>query len=147
MKTFLKNLPLRIDLWIRANITQRAHWLRVFDERTYYCDIDDVLKAVVYQLAKRYLYDELGHKDQAKPDKLKLYGEVDFYKGFRIDVVGEEKRIDICLDYINVYENREKININNFTDYNMFNDERFKAENCLSDALIKFVNNRGSLWT
>lgn len=147
MKTFLRNSCLQVDLWIRAHITQRAHWLRVFDKATYYRDIDGILEGAVYQLAKRYLYKELGKKSEMKPKEIQSWGEEYFYKNFRMHSVGEESNIDICLEYIDAYENRDNINIKDYIDYNEYNENIDKAEKRLSAALIEFVKNRGSLWT
>lgn len=147
MKIFLKTFRPHIDLWIRAHITQRAHWLRVFDEATYYADIDHILEGAVYQLAKRYLYNELGEKVKMKSSDVQLWGKDNFYKGFRMHSVGEETRIDICLEYMKAYEEKDNIDINKYTDYNIYNDDVDKAEERLSIALLAFVKERKSLWT
>ena len=133
----------RIDIWIRANITQRAHWLKISEDAIAYLDLDKKLELAVITLAKVYLNEELG-KESSFTEKQKKDLDLEFYKGYRLHFVGDEKAIDICLEILDAYE-ATKISYKILRKLSA--DKRQEIKLRFTNALKRFVEERERFWT
>ena len=134
-----KRLWERIDLWYRANVTQRAHWLKLYDKPIVVLDVDMAAELALVALAKRYLYEELGHisKYSNKDD------ENTFYRNFRMHSTNEAINIDICLNLIDCYSAKDIMQ----SERRVKAPRRIEVETNLTNAMVAFVRQRQSMWT
>lgn len=158
---------MKIPKWL--NISYQIHRIKNFfwgiKRETYkirigkigsYYDCDHMLEIAFVEIAKKFLYDELGRIEDYPEAKLMIgktsdyliaefendYNSPTFYKGFRIHFVDHEVQIDICKWFL---DNESLIKGDYPVSYSYEEQNKFTKE--LGLKMIEFVKNRGSMWT
>lgn len=131
-----------LDMWIRANVTQRAHWLKLTPHASAYMDVDVKIEYALVALATDYLENELGHENKFTPKEKE---GMTFYKGYQVYAVDERENIDACLRVIRAKKDEEIIYTRLGRRLSAEKKTALRTE--LTDALVEFVKKRGRLWT